>query len=426
MKSGTRVLVIGGGAREHALLAKLSESPSKPELFVYPRSAGMRAFAEMAPMSSTSNDEIARAVDALGIELVVFGPEAPLVAGAADAVREKGALAFGPGKAAAQLEGSKAFSKRFMEKHGIPTAGFRVFSDAEDARAYVRAEARPLVVKADGLAGGKGVVVAQTTAEALGAIDSIMVDRAFQGAGAEVVIEDCLVGEEVSFHVVTDGKSYVPLATAQDHKRLLDGDRGPNTGGMGAYSPAAVVTPELEAIIDERVVKPSIEGLSKDGLDFRGVLFIGLMIVRGLPYVLEYNVRFGDPECEVLMARYDGDVLPLLVDTAQGELVSRKPVWSSGAAIAVVLASGDYPHTTPRPTPLSIGDTLGSARVLHGPTRLMDDGTVRSDGGRVLTVVASGEDVDDAADKVYAAINAVHFEGMQFRKDIGWRARRRS
>lgn len=421
-----KVLVVGSGAREHALAWRISESPSVARVLCAPGNAGTGNVATNVDVDINDVDAIVRAAKAHAIDFVVVGPEAPLVAGVVDELRAANILAFGPDRAAADLEGSKIASKEFMARHGVPTAGFKVFSNADDADAYIRECARPLVVKADGLAAGKGVVVARDVAEATEAIDAMMRKRVFGDAGARVVVEETLRGEEVSYHVVSDGEHYVSLAAAQDHKRLLDGDQGPNTGGMGAYSPPPVFTKEVEAKVIACVVEPTLRGMREEGRPFRGALFCGLMIENGEPTVLEYNVRFGDPECEVMMARFAGDVMPLLLGSARGDLRDVQIKWTGGAALCVVLASGGYPGAFKRDIPISgltSGNTPQSARVFHAGTRVMNEKTVTS-GGRVLGVCASGATLDDAASAAYAEVAEIHFDGMQFRRDIGWRARR--
>ena len=423
-----KVLVVGSGAREHALAWKLAQSPAVSEVIVAPGNAGI---ASLARCVATPADDVAGIV-ALArreeVALVVVGPEAPLVAGLVDALTGAGIAAFGPSRAAARLEGSKAFAKEIMREAGVPTAGFAVFDDADAAEAYVREAKRPLVVKADGLCAGKGVVVAKDTDEALEAVRAMMRDRVHGEAGARVVIEECLVGPEVSYHVVCDGTRYVPLAAAQDHKRLLDGDRGPNTGGMGAYSPPLVVTAEIEQAILTRVVEPVLRTMTARGTPFRGALFVGVMVVDGAPQVLEFNVRFGDPETEVLMARWKGDVLPLFAASARGDLAGVVPAWEAPHALAVVLAAEGYPTAPKRGARIHGLDASGDDRgvfVFHAGTRAVD-GAFEVTGGRVLTVTAIGGSLDEAAARAYAACDRIRFDGMQLRRDIGWQARSRA
>lgn len=420
-----RVLVVGSGAREHALAWRLERDGA--EVHVAPGNAGIALLATLHAVDATDLKGLVSLATELAVSLVVVGPEAPLVAGLVDALEAAGIAAFGPRADAARLEGSKVFSKERMARYGIPTAAFRVFTDADAAESYVRECARPLVVKADGLAAGKGVVVASNAEEACQAIDRIMRRREFGDAGDQVLVEECLVGEEVSYHVLCDGSTYVPLAAAQDHKRALDGDRGPNTGGMGAYSPPPVVTAEVEARIRAEVVEPTLAGMVSDGTPFRGVLFVGLMIADGVPQVLEYNVRFGDPECEVLMARWGGkgdeSLLAVLGRAASGSLAGFEPRWEAPAAMSVVLAAEGYPGSYEKGR--AIDGPLSDARVFHAGTRRKGDAWA-TDGGRVLAVTTTGADLDEAASAAYALADAIHFDGMQMRRDIGWRARTRS
>ena len=418
-----RVLVVGGGAREHALTWKLAQSPQVSALFCLPGNAGTAALAQNLSGSASDLDGIVHAAKQHAIDFVVVGPEDPLVAGVVDRLRREGVLAFGPDARCAQLEGSKRFSKELMAEAGVPTAAFRVFDDADEAERYVRAEDRPLVVKADGLAAGKGVVVARDAAEASAAIDAIMRQRAYGGAGASVVIEECLRGQEVSYHVVSDGERYVALAPAQDHKRVGDGDSGPNTGGMGAYSPPPVVTPELEQKILTRVVEPTLAAMRRRGTPFRGALFVGLMIVDGEPQVLEFNTRFGDPETEVMLVRWSGDILPLLHGAARGDLRGVEARWSAPCALCVVMAAGGYPAGYERGKRIRGLDQAGQeAIVFHAGTALSGEHVVTA-GGRVLTVTAVGQTVDEAAARAYSVAQQIHFDGAHYRRDIGHHAR---
>jgi phosphoribosylamine--glycine ligase len=420
-------MVVGSGAREHALAARLARSPGVSGLICAPGNGGTAAIAENLPLKAedpTAVVELARQHD---VGLVVVGPEVPLVAGVCDALREAGIDAFGPSAAAARIEGSKAFSKRFMLKHGIPTAPGAIFDDPDAAAAHVRGAGEPLVVKADGLAAGKGVIVASTVDESVEAIDRIMRQRVFGDAGATVVLEERLVGQEVSYHVVADGERFVALAASQDHKRVGDGDTGPNTGGMGAYSPPPVVTPEVEQRILDRIVRPSLDGFRAEGIRYTGALFIGLMIVDGDPFVIEYNVRFGDPETQALMARHQGDVLPLLQGSARGDLSGVKARWEAPCSMCVVLASEGYPGSYPEGRPITgieRAETVEGVSVIHAGTRREGDQLVTS-GGRVLSVTAIADDIDAAAERAYAAVERIHFDGMHYRHDIGWHARTR-
>ena len=420
-----RVLIVGAGAREHALAWRLSQE-SEVEVIGAPGNAGIAAIGRTVPVDSGDADQVVALAKKESADLVVVGPEAPLVAGVVDALRSHGIDAFGPSREAAQLEGSKIFSKEFMARHSIPTAGFAVFDDPDAATRYIEEANRPLVVKADGLAAGKGVIVAKTAEEAIAAVDRIMRERAFGSAGDRVLIEECLVGEEVSYHVVSDGKRFIPLAPAQDHKRAFDGDQGPNTGGMGAYSPPPVVTREIERKILEQVVEPTLAGMADEGRPFRGALFVGLMVVDGEPLVLEYNTRFGDPECQTLMTRWKGSILPLVQGSARGDFGELTPDWEAPASLCVVLAAGGYPGSYEKGTPiygLDAASALPNVMVFHAGTALHGDSVVTA-GGRVLSVTAIGNSVDQAADRAYEAVGKIDFEGKQLRQDIGWRARR--
>lgn len=420
-----RVMVVGGGAREHALAWKLKQSRQVKALFCLPGNAGTAAIATNLPGVASDVAAIVRTAQEQKIDFVVVGPEDPLVAGLVDRLRDVGILAFGPELSGARLEGSKAFSKELMQEAGVPTAAFRIFDSADEAERYVREQKRPLVVKADGLAAGKGVVVAKDVDEALEAIRVIMRERAFGSAGDRVVIEECLAGQEVSYHVVCDGERYVALAPAQDHKRVGDGDKGPNTGGMGAYSPPPVVTAEVEQKILSRVVEPTLETMKKRGTPFRGTLFVGLMIEGGEPYVLEYNTRFGDPETEVLMARWDGDLLPLLLGSAKGDLRGVTTRWAAPSALCIVMASEGYPAAYPKGRAIHGLDTAGAEAVVFHAGTSLEGGRVVTAGGRVLAVTAIGQTIDEAAARAYSVAQQVHFDGAHYRRDIGHHARTR-
>jgi phosphoribosylamine--glycine ligase len=418
-----KVLVVGGGAREHALVRVGLEHGHSVECA--PGNAGIARDARVHPSVKASDVEAITALcERERYDLVVVGPEAPLVLGLADRLRAMGVAVFGPGRAGAQLEGSKSFAKEFMARNAVVTAGFRVFDRADEAIAYVRSAGRPLVVKADGLAAGKGVVVAASADEAIEAIENMMVRRAFGAAGERVVIEECLSGPEVSLHVLCDGSRFVVLGAAQDHKRVGDGDTGPNTGGMGAYGPVAAFDDAMQAQAVERVVERTVRGLARESLDFRGVLFIGLMLHEGVAHALEYNVRFGDPECAVLMARAKGDVFATLYDVAKGQLDPAKSPSFEGAALAVVIAAERYPAD-----PVTGDEILGldeaaaveGVAVLHAGTR-EDKGMIVSNGGRVLTVTARGATLREASERAYRAVRCVRMRGAHYRTDIGWRS----
>ena len=421
------VMVLGSGAREHALAARIARSPLVREVLCAPGNGGTAAIARNLAVDPEDGAAVVALAREHAVDFVVIGPEAPLVAGVADALRAAGILAFGPSRAAAQLEGSKIFSKQFMQRHGIPTAAAWTFDDPDAAIAHARAHGKPLVVKADGLAAGKGVVVTASVDETVQAIERAMRAREFGAAGSRVVLEECLFGQEVSYHVVIDGQRFLALAPAQDHKRLLDGDRGPNTGGMGAYSPPPVVTAEVEAKILARVVQPTLAGLRADGIEYRGALFIGLFVADGEPYVIEYNARFGDPETQVLLARYAGDVLPLLLGAARGDLSGVEVSWDAPCALAVVIAAEGYPGAYRKGTPirgLAAAQALDGVEIFHAGTRLEGD-TVVTAGGRVLSVTARGADIDAAAALAYTAAARIELDGAQYRHDIGHHARKR-
>jgi phosphoribosylamine--glycine ligase len=426
-----KVLVVGSGAREHAIVSRILQSAGVSAVLCAPGNGGTAAIAENVAVAAEDVPGIVKLAQDRGVGFVVVGPEAPLVAGLVDALEHAGIEAFGPKQAAAQLEGSKAFSKAFMERHAIPTARAATFTDADAAVAYARSHGKPLVVKADGLAAGKGVVVATSVDETVDAIERVMRAREFGAAGDRVLLEEVLVGEEVSYHVLLDGEHSVALAAAQDHKRLADHDEGPNTGGMGAYSPPPVVTAEVEQKILERVVAPTVAGLGKDGIPFRGVLFIGLMIDHGEPYVLEYNTRFGDPETEVLLARFDGDLLALMRACAQGKLdaviTGGGIQWKAPCAMAIVLAAGGYPGSYEKGREIrGLGDAakIENVQVLHAGTKRDGDKVVTA-GGRVLAVTAQGDDIDSTAARAYEAVAKISFDGMQYRRDIGHHARKK-
>ncbi|MEQ1496348.1 MAG: phosphoribosylamine--glycine ligase [Novosphingobium sp.] len=416
------ILLIGSGGREHALAWKLAQSPLCTTLFACPGNPGIAAHAELVDLTIEDHAAVVVFCEERRIGLVVIGPEAPLVDGLADSLRSAGVPVFGPGKAAAQLEGSKAFTKELCERHHIPTAGFvRVTSEAQGLAA-LDAFAIPVVIKADGLAAGKGVTVAMSRAEAEQAVREIFSGR-FGAAGAEAVIEEFMEGEEVSFFAITDGHTVVPFGSAQDHKRVGDGDVGPNTGGMGAYSPARVLTPLLEGETLERIIAPTVRGLADEGTPYSGVLFAGLMLTNQGVKLIEYNCRFGDPECQVLMLRYQGDLAELLLATAENRLATLPPPrFSDNAALTVVIAASGYPGAPAQGGEIGALDEAEAegATVFHAGTA-MDGGRLVSKGGRVLNVTASGQSVGAAQKIAYHAINKIDFNDGFFRHDIGWR-----
>jgi phosphoribosylamine--glycine ligase len=417
------VLLIGGGGREHALAWKLSQSPLLDRLYCAPGNAGIAQVAECVTLDVANEDEVISFCKEKDIGLVVIGPEAPLVAGLADDLEAAGVKVFGPSKAASQLEGSKGFTKDLCTEYGIPTAAYRRFADAASAKAYVATQGLPIVIKADGLAAGKGVTIANTRGGADAAIDTCF-GGSFGAAGTKVVVEEFLDGEEASFFALVDGTNALPLATAQDHKRAYDGDKGPNTGGMGAYSPAPVMTPKLCARVMEEIVLPTVRALSARGTPFKGVLYAGLMIKNGSAKLIEYNVRFGDPEAQVLMMRLKSDLLPALLAVAGGDLGGITLEWHDDAALCVVMAAKGYPGAYKKGTEIRGLDEAGgdpNVQIFHAGTK-RDSARILADGGRVLDVTARGKDIRDAQRRAYAAVDEIDWPGGFCRRDIGWRA----
>ena len=418
-----KLLVIGGGGREHALAWKLAQSPRVQKVYVAPGNAGTATEEGLENVELSKIDDLVAFAKRNDIQLTVVGPEAPLSAGVVDAFRAAGLKIFGPTRAAAQLEASKDFAKSFMVRHKLPTALHRTFENADEAKAFVAKRGAPIVVKADGLAAGKGVVVATSVAEANAAIDAMLTDNRFGAAGARVVIEEFLEGEEASFIVMCDGTHVLPLATSQDHKRLQDGDQGPNTGGMGAYSPAPVVTPKIHSRVMREIILPAVQGMEKDGVPYTGFLYAGLMIDKaGNPKTLEFNCRMGDPETQPIILRLKSDLVDLVERAVNGKLDEIEAEWDRRAALGVVIAAHGYPEEPrkgdrieglPKPTE--------DCRVFHAGTRLEDKQPV-TNGGRVLCVTALGHSVRSAATRAYETIQRIRFDGMQYRKDIGHRA----
>ena len=418
--SNVNILVIGSGGREHALFWKLSESPQTERIYAIPGNPGM---GEMTDIAVTDNAAILQFAKEKDIGLVVVGPEVPLMNGLVDDLEAAGIPAFGPRANAAEIEGSKSFAKDLMKKYGIPTARYEVFAEAEAARAYIRSEGTPIVVKADGLAAGKGVVVAMTEQEALDAVDAIMEHNSFGDAGARVVIEEFMEGEEASLLAFTDGTVIRPMISAQDHKRAFDGDKGPNTGGMGTYAPAPVMTPELTERAVEEILKPTISAMEKEGRAYRGCLYLGLMITADGPKVVEFNARFGDPETQVVLPLLDGDLVQIMHACADGTLVDVPIRWKDGAAVCVVLAAGGYPASYEKGNEIyGIGNAekLG-ALVFHAGTA-KKNGKIVTNGGRVLSVVGMGKDIASAVQSAYDAVDQISFKGEYHRKDIAHRA----
>ena len=422
----SKVLVIGAGGREHALAWKLAQSPRVSEVIVAPGNAGTatEAGCRNAPIKVTDLDGLLQLAREEGVAVTVVGPEVPLVAGVVDRFRAAGLRIFGPTAAAAQLEGSKAFAKDFLARHGIPTAFYAVHTGIDAALAYIREKGAPIVVKADGLAAGKGVIVAMTLEEAEAAVRDMLSGNAFGDAGARVVIEEFLEGEEASFISMVDGRTALPMATSQDHKRVGDGDTGPNTGGMGAYSPAPVVTPDVHARVMREVVEPTVQGMIADGVPFTGFLYAGLMIdAAGAPRVIEFNVRFGDPETQPVMLRLQSDLLDLVEAAIDGRLHETEAQWDPRPSLGVVMAARPYPEAPVTGEVISGLDAVPTtAKVFHAGTALDADGRVLSAGGRVLCVAALGASVSEAQRNAYAGVDAIGWEHEFHRRDIGWRA----
>jgi phosphoribosylamine---glycine ligase len=418
-----KILVIGSGGREHALAWKVSHNKAVSHVFVAPGNAGTATNPGMTNVPITKIDELVKFAQDEQIALTIVGPEAPLSQGVVDAFRAADLKIFGPTKAAAQLESSKDFAKAFMYRHNIPTAKYQTFSDLTAAHAYIDANGAPIVIKADGLAAGKGVVVAMTLAEAHAAVDAMLADNKLGDAGARVVIEEFLQGEEASFMVMVDGKNILPLATSQDHKRLLDADQGPNTGGMGAYSPAPVVTPEVHARAMREIIIPTVEGMAKDGIPYTGFLYAGLMISpTGEVKTLEFNCRMGDPETQPIMMRLKSDLVALAEHAVQGTLDQATTEWDSRFALGVVMASANYPETPKLGDEITgLPGNVQDGHVFHAGTSLKD-GKVVTSGGRVLCVTALGADVKSAQQAAYHILETIKFAGAQHRQDIGYRA----
>ncbi|NSW82917.1 MAG: phosphoribosylamine--glycine ligase [Syntrophothermus sp.] len=427
---GKKVLVVGSGGREHTLVWKLALSPDVEKIYAAPGNAGIAEQAECVAINPTDIRGLMQFVLEKGIDLTVVGPEAPLMAGIVDAFQAEGLKVFGPSARAARIEGSKVFSKNLMHKYGVPTAEYRVFERIEEAAAYTRDRMKEpglrLVVKADGLAAGKGVVVAENQEEALEALEQAMVHKVFGSAGDRVVVEECLYGEEVSVFALVDGEEVVFLAAAQDHKRVLDYDQGPNTGGMGAYSPAPVYTPELHRVVMRDILVPTARAMVAEGIPYRGVLYAGLMVTDRGPMVLEFNARFGDPETQVVIPLMETDIFPALEAVATGNLKQAEVTFSDEACVCVVLASAGYPGSYARGHEITgLQELSPDILVFHAGTAKTADGRLVTDGGRVLGIVARRPDIKSAIDQVYKEIPKVHFEGVHYRRDIGYRALKR-
>ncbi len=417
-----KVLVVGGGGREHALVWKLKQSPRVKEIFCAPGNAGIASLARCVPIGAEDIPGLLAFARQEKIDLTVVGPEAPLTMGIVDSFSEAGLAIFGPTARAAAIEGSKVLAKEIMAKYGIPTARFAAFSEAGEAAAYIRRLNSPCVVKADGLAAGKGVIVCQTVEEALGAVEDIMVKGVFGAAGSRVVVEEYLTGQEVSILAFTDGETVIPMLPAQDHKQVYDGDRGPNTGGMGAYAPAPVCTPEVYQTALEKILIPTVRAMAAEGRPYRGVLYAGLMVTGEGPRVLEFNARFGDPEAQPVLMLLETDLVEIIEAALSGRLGEKEIRWRPGAAVCVVLASGGYPGPYRKGYPISGLDRVPPDVVVFHAGTALEDGRVVTAGGRVLGVTAAAETIAAAIEKAYAAVEQIHFEGMHYRRDIGRKA----
>ncbi len=419
------VLVVGGGGREHALIWKLSQSPEVDKIYCAPGNAGIASLAECVPVGAEDGQGLQQFAREKGIHLTVVGPEAPLMEGIVDLFQENGQLIFGPDRSGAMLEGSKAWAKQFMSRHDIPTASFEVFEEPDKAYEHIKSIQYPAVIKADGLAAGKGVIIATDQQDAAKAVHDLMVEKIFGEAGNRIVVEDFLEGEEVSVFAITDGTSYVTLPSAQDHKAIFDGDKGPNTGGMGAYSPAPVLTSRYQQEVESLILEPVFNGLAAEGIIYRGVLFVGLIVTRQGMRVLEFNVRFGDPEAQVILPRMKSDLLPLLYEGARGNYrVIEPPQWYDNYSVCVVMASQGYPGSYEKGKIISgLSETAGMehVKVFHAGTKLQDEGIVTA-GGRVLGLTAWDNSLQKAVERVYHLAEKIQFDGAYYRKDIAHRA----
>ena len=419
-----KVLVIGSGGREHSLVWKIAQSPLVSKIFCAPGNPGISELAECINIAADQTDQLCKFAVKENIDLTVVGPEAPLVDGIVDMFNKHELKVFGPDKKAAILEDSKVFSKCLLKKHGIPTADFKCFDDYQQARRYILSKEAPIVVKADGLSKGKGVFVCKTNDEALHALDSIMKDKVFGNAGNQVVIEECLIGEEISLLAFTDGRNIVAMESSQDHKTVFDGDEGPNTGGMGAYSPVPIMTSELYLQVEKEILVPTVHAMNREERPYKGVIYIGLMITSSGPMVLEFNVRLGDPEAQVILSRMRSDIVPIMLATISGELDKVDLEWYPQASVCVVMASGGYPGSYDNGKEISglhLLKNQDGISVFHAGTKSAD-GKVVTNGGRVLGVVASGGDIEEAQKNVYEAVSKVSFDGAHYRRDIASKA----
>ena len=418
-----KVLVIGGGGREHALAWKAAQSASVDKVYCVPGNPGIAQIAECVPMDICDNDALTAFALENKIDLTIVGPEVPLANGVVDAFRAKGLAIFGPTQAAAQIEGSKSFAKDLMKKYGVPTAAFEVFTEAEAAKAYIVEQGAPIVIKADGLAAGKGVVVAMTLDEALAAVDMMMCDHAFGTAGCQVVVEEFLTGEEASILTFCDGNTIVPMISSQDHKRAYDNDEGPNTGGMGTYAPAPVVTADILARVQKEILEPTVAAMKAEGIPYTGCLYAGLMITENGPKVIEFNARFGDPETQVVLPLLDSDMAEIMMACVNGTLADLDIKWKDEAAVCVVMAAGGYPQGYRKGDVISGLDEAAQqgAIVFHAGTA-SKDGSIVTNGGRVLGVTAVGSDIQKAVDNAYQVVKTIHFDDVHYRNDIAYRA----
>lgn len=416
-----KVLVIGGGGREHALVWKIAQNEQVEQIYCAPGNAGIAEVAQCLDISAEDITGLLTFAYENKVDLTVVGPEAPLTEGIVDVFTNHGLKIFGPSKAAARLEGSKAFAKEIMERYQIPTARYAEFTDAGAAKEYIKKYDAPCVVKADGLAAGKGVIIAMTPAEALAAVANIMEDKAFGAAGDKIIVEEFLEGEEVSVLAFTDGDSVVPMISSQDHKRIFDNDQGPNTGGMGAYTPAPVYTEEVQAVVEQQVLTTVVRGLASEGIKYQGVIYAGMMITADGPKVLEFNCRFGDPETQPVLMRLGSDLVQIMLAVVEERLGSQEIKWYGGASVCVVMASGGYPGSYEKGKIISGLEDVDQAMVFHAGTR-MREGDVVTDGGRVLGVTARGDSISSAIDKVYQQVSKLTFDGAQYRNDIGHKA----
>lgn len=418
------ILVLGSGGREHTLVWKLSQSPLADKIYAVPGNPGMAELAVCVPdVDIEDNDAVVRLAQQKAIDLAVVGPEVPLTNGVVDALLAAGIKAFGPSKLAAELEGSKAFSKNLMKRYHIPTARYEIFNDASRARVYVRQMGAPIVVKADGLAAGKGVVVAKTVDEAIAAIDEIMQDKAFGAAGSRVVIEEFMSGEEASLLAFTDGDTIVPMVSSQDHKCIYDGDQGPNTGGMGTYAPAPVLTPALRVRVQTEIIEPVIAAMKKEGRTYKGCLYAGLMITDKGPKVVEFNARFGDPETQVVLPLLQGDLVKIMLACIDGTLAAMPIGWDDGAAVCVVMASGGYPKAYKKGMEINgLADAAAAGALVFHAGTAQQNGKIVTNGGRVLGVTAKAGSIREAVNKAYAGVGKIHFQDEYHRHDIAHRA----